>query len=85
MNVQEITENVQETVLGAITTAQDAVVDTVKTWAGKLPSPAELPFVDQLPDPGEVVDQAFEYAGKLLESQRRFATNLVEAGRQAGA
>ena len=82
MNVQEISENVQETVLGVINTAQDAVVDTVKTWAGKLPSPSELPFVDQLPEPGKVVDSAFDYAEKLLASQRRFATKLVEAGKQ---
>ena len=85
MNVQEITENVQETVLGAINAAQDAVVETVKTWAGRLPSPSDLPFADQLPEPGKLVDQAFDYAGKLLDSQRRFATRLVEAGRSAVA
>jgi len=83
VNVQEITENVQETVLGAVNAAQDAVVETVKTWAAKLPSPSELPLVDQLPEPGKVVDQAFDYACKLLDSQRRFATRLVEAGRGA--
>lgn len=83
MNVQEITENVQETVLGAISTAQDAIADTAKTWAAKLPSPSDLPFVDQLPEPGKVVDQAFDYAEKLLAGQRRFATKLVEAGKQS--
>jgi hypothetical protein len=82
VNVQEITENVQETVLGAITTAQDAIADSAKTWAAKLPSPSDVPFVDQLPEPGEVVDQAFDYAEKVLASQRRFATKLVEAGKQ---
>jgi hypothetical protein len=82
VNVQEITENVQETVLGAITTAQDAIADSAKTWAAKLPSPSDLPFADQLPEPGKVVDQAFDYAEKVLASQRRFATKLVEAGKQ---
>jgi len=83
VNVQEISENVQETVLGAISTAQDAIADTAKTWAAKLPSPSDLPFVDQLPEPGKVVDQAFDYAEKLLAGQRRFATKLVEAGKQS--
>lgn len=85
MNIQEISENVQETVLGAITTVQDSIADTAKTWAAKLPSPSDLPFVDQLPEPGKVVDQAFDYAEKLLAGQRRFATKLVEAGQQTGS
>jgi hypothetical protein len=85
VNIQEISENVQETVLGAITTVQDSIADTAKTWAAKLPSPSDLPFVDQLPEPGKVVDQAFDYAEKLLAGQRRFATKLVEAGQQTGS
>jgi hypothetical protein len=85
VNIQEISENVQETVLGAITTVQDSIADTAKTWAARLPSPSDLPFVDQLPEPGKVVDQAFDYAEKLLAGQRRFATKLVEAGQQTGS
>jgi hypothetical protein len=85
VNIQEISENVQGTVLGAITTVQDSIADAAKTWAAKLPSPSDLPFVDQLPEPGKVVDQAFDYAEKLLAGQRRFATKLVEAGQQTGS
>src|SRR5262245_35666891 len=54
--VLEITD-VQDRVLDAVRTGQDAVVDAVKTVADKLPSWSELPYADQLPSPGEVVDR----------------------------
>ncbi len=78
MAVLEITD-VQEKVLGAVRTGQDAVVDAVKSVADKLPSWSELPYVDQLPAPGEVVDRTFGYAEQVIDSQRAFAKKLVAA------
>jgi hypothetical protein len=74
----EITD-VQDKVLDAVRTGQDAVVDAVKTVADKLPSWSELPYTDQLPAPGEVVDRAFGYAEQIIDTQREFAKKLVEA------
>jgi hypothetical protein len=74
----EITD-VQDKVLDAVRTGQDVVVDAVKTVADKLPSWSELPYTDQLPAPGEVVDRAFGYAEQIIDTQREFAQKLVEA------
>jgi hypothetical protein len=76
--VLEITA-VQDKVLDAVRTSQDAVVDAVKTVADKLPSWSDLPYTDQLPAPGEVVDRAFGYAEQVIDTQREFAKKLVEA------
>jgi hypothetical protein len=76
--VLEITD-VQDKVLDAVRTGQDAVVDAVKTVADKLPSWSDVPYADQLPVPGEVVDRAFGYAEQLIDNQREFAKKLVDA------
>jgi hypothetical protein len=76
--VPEITD-VQEKVLDAVRTSQDAVVDAVKTVADKLPSWSNLPYADRLPAPGEVVDRAFGYAEQVIDTQREFAMKLVDA------
>jgi hypothetical protein len=76
--VLEITD-VQDKVLEAVRIGQDAVVDAVKTVADKLPSWSDLPYADRLPAPGEVVDRAFGYAEQVIDTQRDFAKNLVEA------
>jgi hypothetical protein len=76
--VLEITD-VQDKVLDAVRTGQDAVVDAVKTVADKLPSWSELPYTDQLPSPGDVVDRAFGYTEQVIDTQRDFAKKLVDA------
>jgi hypothetical protein len=81
--VLEITD-VQEKVLDAVRTGQDAVVDAVKTVADKLPSWSDLPYADQLPAPGEVVDRAFGYAEQVIDTQREFAKKLVDARKLDG-
>lgn len=84
MAVLEITD-VQDKVLDAVRTSQDAVVDAVRTVADKLPSWSDLPYTDQLPAPGEVVDRAFGYAEQVIDTQREFAKKLVEALKLDGA
>jgi hypothetical protein len=72
-------DDVQETVLGAVRTGQDAVIDAVKTVADNLPSWPELPYADRLPAPGEVVDRAFGFAEQVIDNQHDFAKKLVDA------
>ena len=83
MPVSEITDTVQTQVLDLINKAQDATIDGVRTLAetveGFVPELPALPFTARLPEPSSVVDDAFDFAAKLLESQRRFAKELFAA------
>lgn len=75
----------QEELLNAIASGQQAVVEVVKTWvdtvnsvAPKVPAPP-LPLFNQLPKPEDVVASAYDFAEKLLASQRQFAGDLLKA------
>ena len=64
----------QEIALEAIKT----MVDTIQSVTPKIPS-IDIPFADQLPKPQEVVASGYEFAEKLLSSQRKFANEVVKA------
>src|SRR5438477_10922550 len=64
----------QEIALDAIKT----MVDTVQTITPKIPS-VDLPFADRLPKPHDVVAGSYDFAEKLLTSQRKFADEVVKA------
>ena len=64
----------------------DGVVDVVNKLGAvqpttpSVPAPS-LPSSDKLPKPEEFVASAYDFAGQLLTSQRKFAENVLEAGR----
>jgi hypothetical protein len=64
----------QETVVEAVKT----VVDTVKSKTPKVPS-VQVPLAGKLPTPEDVVTGVYDFAEKLLSSQRQFAEELVKA------
>ena len=64
----------QEIALDAIKT----MVDTVQTVTPKIPS-VDVPFADRLPKPQDVVASGYDFAEKLLTSQRKFANEVVKA------
>jgi hypothetical protein len=64
----------QEIALDAI----KSIVDTVATIAPKIPS-IDVPFTDRLPKPQDVVAGGYDFAEKLLSSQRKFADEVVKA------
>lgn len=70
---------IQEQLLETLRSAQDKVVAAVRDWTvaieGFVP---DLPFVDQLPKASETVDQAIDFAAKVLERQREFVTSLLD-------
>jgi hypothetical protein len=77
----------QEQYTEALRTGQEAVTGAVDSWTkaaqqafGLTPSAAPFPVVD----PAQLIDQVFDFAEKLLESQRQFAKNLAEASVQMG-
>lgn len=83
MPVLEYTEKIQDQVLDAVKAGQDAIVDVVQQVVDVLPAPPPLPFLDQLPPPGEVIDRAFGYAERLLDAQREFAVKLAGVTKSA--
>jgi hypothetical protein len=90
-----VTGDVQEQVLGVVRKSQEItvdaikqVVDTVNTaaeklptmpFAGKLPSLPQWPGVSALPTPETAVSATFDFLGRLLAEQRKFAEELLKA------
>ena len=64
----------QEMALDAI----KSIVDTVQTITPKIPA-VDMPFADRLPKPQDVVASGYDFAEKLLSSQRKFADEVVKA------
>jgi hypothetical protein len=64
----------QEIALDAIKT----MVDTVQTITPKVPA-VDLPFAERLPKPHDVVASGYDFAERLLTSQRKFADEVVKA------
>jgi hypothetical protein len=62
----------QEIALDAI----KSIVDTVQTITPKIPA-VDVPFADKLPKPHDVVADGYDFAEKLLASQRQFADAVV--------
>ena len=54
------------------------MVDTVHTITPKVPA-VDLPFAERLPKPHDVVAGSYDFAEKLLTSQRKFADEVVKA------
>jgi hypothetical protein len=79
----EITSKVQDQVLDALRAGQDAVVDTVTSVAGTvervIPEPAKGTLAFNLPLASEAADQAFSFAGKVLDAQHNFVTRVLSA------
>ncbi|TVZ03547.1 hypothetical protein EAS64_24550 [Trebonia kvetii] len=78
-------KDVQDELLKVIRTSQETVVEAVKTWVEtvkavtpKVPS-SRVPLAAKLPKPQDIVTNAYDFAEKLLSSQRQFAEELVEA------
>jgi len=76
VNPDQIIENIRQ--------SQQTVVDAVRAWteaaATATPSaPVLAPISPDAPDPRELVDSSFDFASKLLATQREFAQNLISA------
>jgi len=78
-------QQVQDEFLNTIRKSQETVIEAIKSWVEavqsitpKLPS-MNVPLADKLPKPEEVVANAYDFAEKLLASQRKFAEDVVKA------
>src|SRR3984957_20128914 len=75
----------QEEPFKGVRTSPETALEAVKTWVEtvkavtpKVPS-AQLPLAEKLPKPQDIVTNAYDFAEKLLSSQRQFAQELVQA------
>lgn len=84
-DIRNVGQEVQAEVLKAARKGQEAVVGAIKTWTGTVRSMTpplkdmSLPFADRLPKPEELAGNAYEFAQKLLASQRKFAEGVLHA------
>ena len=79
--------SIQEPFIDAMRKSQEAVLNAFESWTRTVQqtfgqATSGTPMTGTI-DPNEVVDQVFDFAEKLLESQRQFAKNLMSASQQA--
>ena len=79
MPITDITKTAEEQVIGYLAIAQEVVVDGVHRV-----SEAVQPVLPDVPRPfaaeaAGLLDEAFTFAEKLLQSGHQFATRLIEA------
>lgn len=86
---QEAMAAMQAQALDAIKTGQAATLEAVRSWTetvGKLPTPPgpEVPaeFKVDVGDPGMIVDSVYDFAGQLLELNKQFVHQLLEASQR---
>jgi pyrroline-5-carboxylate reductase len=79
----EYTKAAQEQTLQAIRQSQAVVIDAVGAWSKALsttlPEKPVVPAIPGVPAPQEIIETAFDYYAQVLELQREFVSNLVEA------
>jgi hypothetical protein len=78
-------QDLQQEFLNTVRKSQETIIEAIKTWVEtvqsltpKIPS-VQVPGVDKLPKPEEVVASAYDFAEQLLTSQRKFAEEVIKA------
>ncbi len=80
-----VTQDLQDAFLSTVRQGQEIALDAIKTWVETVQSftPAvpsiPLPLIDRLPKPHQVVDSGYEFAEKLIASQRNFTVEALKA------
>jgi hypothetical protein len=88
--------DIQDEILKLIRTSQDTMVEALQAWTATVQSvtpsfpKVNLPYVDQLPKPETLVNGAYDFAERLLSTQRKFANDVLAvtaplAGQSHGA
>jgi len=80
-----VTQELQDQFLSTVRKSQEIALEAIKTMVDtihnitpKMPS-VDVPFSDKLPTPHDVVANSYDFAEKLLTSQRKFADDVVKA------
>ena len=81
--INEATRSAQDQFLATVRQSQEAVIDAIAAWAQTVkeitPATPPIPNAEALPKPREVIENAFDFAQKLLDAQRDFAENVLTA------
>jgi hypothetical protein len=79
-----VTKEIQDGFLSTTRQGQEIVLEALKTWVDtvaavtpKVPA-ISIPGADQLPKPQDVVANAYDFAGQMLASQRRFTEEVLK-------
>lgn len=79
--ITESTTAAQEQLLEGVVKSQEAVLEAVRNWTKSTESYVPATPVVELPagapEPAEVLANAFDFAEKLLKTQRKFSEELV--------
>jgi len=77
---QEVTLATVKKIVEALSAATAKLpVDALEGKLHELPLAGKLPSRPALPEAGAVVSSTFDFAGRLLAEQRRFAEELIKA------
>jgi hypothetical protein len=85
MPQNNIGQQVQAEIVKTVRRGQEVVAGAIKQWTDTVaaitpPRPeVRLPFANRLPNPEELVGNAYDLAERLLASQRKFAENVLHA------
>jgi hypothetical protein len=80
-----VTQDLQDAFLSTVRESQEIALGAIKTWVDTIQSftPAipsfPMPLIDRLPKPHQVIDTGYDFAEKLLASQRKFAVEALKA------
>jgi hypothetical protein len=81
MDLLGTVSTIEDQIVDTLETAEGYVVETFKTVTGAIePVMIEvpLPFADQLPEPGAVVDNVANFAVRIVKNQQAFAHKLLD-------
>jgi hypothetical protein len=73
-------QTAQDEFVSAVRQNQQAILDSVAAWSKAVHEIVPTgPSLDAFPKPENVVDNAFDFAHKLLDAQREFARGMIAA------
>jgi hypothetical protein len=79
--ITESTTAAQEQILEGVVQSQQAVLEATRNWIksteGYAPAAPVVELPADTPEPREVVKNAYDFAEKLLASQRKFSEELI--------
>ncbi|CAN5440730.1 hypothetical protein BH18ACT16_BH18ACT16_09220 [soil metagenome] len=85
VNTTDVTRGAQEQMLDSIEQTQKAALEGFKNWADAfekmIPETPTVKFWNDWPSVEESIDNAYDFAGKMLANQRKFTKNVLQATR----
>ena len=77
-----VSKAMQDEILNTVRKSQTAVLEAIQCWASAVQSitaGVNIPSAAKLPEPADLVANAYDFAEQLLASQRKFAEDVLQA------